>query len=107
MIAPVPPVPPVPPSPPSPSPASTSAVGTGAGSATTTTPSGFTAQLGSAVDGLQSSEAAANRASLGVAAGAESLPDYMIEATQAEMNAELTVAVRNAAITSLNQVLDM
>jgi len=103
----IPPVPPVPPSPPGLPSAGSSTVGTGAGSATTTTPSGFTAQLGSAVDGLQSSEAAANRASLGVAAGTESLPDYMIEATQAEMNAELTVAVRNAAITSLNQVLDM
>jgi flagellar hook-basal body complex protein FliE len=71
------------------------------------TSNGFSNLLGSAVDSLQSSEAGANNAALGVAAGTESLPAYMIQATQAEMSAELTVAVRNAAMTSLNQILGM
>jgi flagellar hook-basal body complex protein FliE len=102
MIAPIPPLPPTPTAGPA------SPAGGAAGSAgASNTSSGFSNLLGSAVDSLQSSEAGANQAALGVAAGTESLPDYMVQATQAEMSAELTVAVRNAAMTSLNQILDM
>jgi len=97
----IPPIPAVPPSPPVP------AVSESQPQTTTSPTTGFSSLLGSAVDNLSSTETAATKASLGVAAGTESLSDYMVQATSAEMSAELTVAVRNAAMTSLNQILDM
>lgn len=95
MIAPIPPLPPVP------------AAATTPGAAPSSSANGFSGLLGSAVDSLATTQAAAANASLSLAAGTESLPNYMIEATKAEMSAELTVAVRNAAMTSLNQILSM
>ena len=93
MTAVLPAISPVPPSPP------------GATSASASGQRGFAGLLGNAVDGLQSTQTAANQASLGVAAGTTSLSQMVMAADQAQLATQLTVALQNAALTAFNKVL--
>jgi flagellar hook-basal body complex protein FliE len=61
--------------------------------------------LGNAVNGLQSTQAAADQASLGVAAGTTSLSQIVMATDQAQLATQLTVALQNAALTAFNKVL--
>ena len=93
MVPAISPVAPTPPSPP------------GAGSASAPGQGGFASLLGNAVNGLQSTQTAANQASLGVAAGTTSASQMIMATSQAQLETQLTVAIQNAALTAFNKVL--
>lgn len=95
MVPAISPVAPTPPSPP------------GAGSASAPGQGGFASLLGNAVNGLQSTQTAANQASLGVAAGTTSASQMIMETSQAQLATQLTVAIQNAALTAFNKVLSI
>jgi flagellar hook-basal body complex protein FliE len=94
MVGPIPPVGPVAPSPPA--------------QGSTPVPSGgFASLLGSALDNLETTQQAAERASLGAAAGTTSLADVMVATNEAQLATQLTVAVQNAAVAAFTKVLDL
>lgn len=71
-------------------------------------PTGFADSVGDALAGLGASEEAADRAALAGATGdLTSVSDYMIAATEAQLVTEVTVAVRNRAIESFNEIMRM
>ncbi|MGH9068803.1 MAG: flagellar hook-basal body complex protein FliE [Acidimicrobiales bacterium] len=96
MVLPIPPIPPSPPTPPASSAGSTPPAGSA---------HGFTSVLGGVLGHLQSTQVAAQQASLGVAAGTTSVSDMMVATTQAKLATELTVAVRNAAVSAFAKVM--
>jgi flagellar hook-basal body complex protein FliE len=64
--------------------------------------------LGQAVDGLQAAQANADRLAVSAATGdLTNVHDYMIAATEASLATQLTVAVRNKAVESFNQIMNM
>ena len=70
--------------------------------------SGFGSSIGGALDNLGSAEKAADSAAIAGATGdLESVSDYMIAATEAQLTTEITVAVRNRAIESFNEIMRM
>jgi len=78
-----------------------------AGAARGNAPS-FGQVLGQAVDGLQAAQANADRLAVGAATGdLTNVHDYMIAATEASLDTELTVAVRNKAVDAFNQIMNM
>ncbi len=78
---------------------------TGAGSANA---SSFGQMLGQAVDGLQAAQAKADHLAVSAATGdLTNVHDYMIAATEASLDTELTVAVRNKAVDAFNQIMNM
>ena len=90
MLGAISPLPPLPPSPPG-----------QAGAA----PGGFASVLGNVVDGLQGTQATADEASLGAAAGTTSVSQLIVATDEAQLATQLTVAVQNAALTAFNKVL--
>jgi len=95
MVAPIPPVTLAAPSPPT-SPAARPAPA-----------GGFAADLGNAVDALQTSQTAASKASLGAADGTVSLSQVVTATDQAQLATQLTVAVQNAAVSAFNDVMSL
>ncbi|HZQ77034.1 MAG TPA: flagellar hook-basal body complex protein FliE [Acidimicrobiia bacterium] len=78
-----------------------------AGAASGGAPS-FGQVLGHAVDGLQAAQANADRLAVSAATGdLTNVHDYMIAATEASLDTELTVAVRNKAVDAFNQIMNM
>lgn len=68
---------------------------------------GFAASLGNAVDALQSSQTAADKASLGAAAGTVPVSQVVTATAQAQLATQLTVAIQNAAVTAFNNVMSL
>lgn len=69
---------------------------------------GFGDSVGDALGQLGRAEAKADAAALAGATGdLSSVSDYMIAATEAQLVAEVTVAVRNRAIESFNEIMRM
>jgi|APFre7841882630_1041343.scaffolds.fasta_scaffold17212_3 flagellar hook-basal body complex protein FliE len=69
---------------------------------------GFGAQITNALDNLQATQNTADNLALKAATGgAQDVSDYMIAATQASLATELTVAVRNKAVESFNDIMRM
>ena len=69
---------------------------------------GFGSSIGGAIDNLGAAENAMDSAAIAGATGdLESVSDYMIAATEAQLTAEITVAVRNRAIESFNEIMRM
>jgi flagellar hook-basal body complex protein FliE len=61
-----------------------------------------------AVDSLQGAQAKADNLAVSAATGdLTNVHDYMIAATEASLATQLTVAVRNKAVESFNQIMNM
>jgi flagellar hook-basal body complex protein FliE len=69
--------------------------------------SGFAQVLGSAIDALQSSQQTANTAAQQAAVGQGSVANLITATTEAQLAVGLTVAVRNEAVASFNQIMSM
>jgi flagellar hook-basal body complex protein FliE len=68
----------------------------------------FGQTLTKALDGLQASQTKADGLAVQAATGdLTNVHDYMIAATEASLATELTVAVRNKAVESFNQIMNM
>lgn len=68
----------------------------------------FGSIVGGALDQLATSDAKAALASQAAATGdVASVGEYMVAATEAQLTAELTVAVRNRAIEAFNDIMRM
>lgn len=81
--------------------------GAAAGERATSKPEQSSGFLG-ALENLGAAEASADGAALAGATGdLSSVSDYMIAATEAQLTAEVTVAVRNRAIESFNEIMRM
>ena len=71
-------------------------------------PQSFGNSLTSALENLQASQASADRLAIQAATGElTNVHDYMIAATEASLATQLTVAVRNKAVESFNQIMNM
>lgn len=68
---------------------------------------GFMASLTNALDGLQSTQNAANAQEMAAASGQGSLPNMMIAAEKASLATQLTVTVANKAVSAFNAVMNM
>jgi flagellar hook-basal body complex protein FliE len=69
---------------------------------------GFGQTLTKAVDNLQATQAKADNLAVQAATGdLTNVHDYMIAATEASLATQLTVAVRNKAVESFNQIMNM
>lgn len=79
----------------------------GASTSSSSTPGGFAASLGNAVDALQSTQTAASKASLGAAAGTVPVSEVVTATAQAQLATQLTVAIQNAAVTAFNDVMSL
>lgn len=74
----------------------------------TNEPSGFAGSIGGALEGLGEAQATAQQAAISGATGdLSSVSDYMVAATEAQLTTEITVAVRNRAIESFNEIMRM
>jgi flagellar hook-basal body complex protein FliE len=61
-----------------------------------------------ALDSLQGAQAKADRLAVSASTGdLTNVHDYMIASTEASLATELTVAVRNKAVDSFNQIMNM
>ncbi len=75
---------------------------------TSTEQSGFANSIGGALEGLGNAQATAKQAAVDGATGdLSSVSDYMVAATEAQLTTEITVAVRNRAIESFNEIMRM
>lgn len=78
------------------------------GDAKSTQKANFGDSLTNALENLQKTQSKADDLSMQVATGQlTNIHDYMIAANQAELATQLTVAVRNKAVESFNQVMNM
>ncbi|MEM9652380.1 MAG: flagellar hook-basal body complex protein FliE [Actinomycetota bacterium] len=69
---------------------------------------GFTQAVGDALSNLNRLENAVEEASIKAATGdLDSVSDYMIAATEAQLATEITVAIRDRAITAFNDIMRM
>lgn len=69
---------------------------------------GFTKAVGDALSDLGRMEGAVEEASIKAATGdLSSVSDYMIAATEAQIATEITVAIRDRAITAFNDIMRM
>lgn len=69
---------------------------------------GFTKAVGDALSDLNQLENAVEDASVKAATGdLSSVSDYMIAATEAQIATEITVAIRDRAITAFNDIMRM
>lgn len=69
---------------------------------------GFGDSIGAALSNLGNAEARADKAALEGATGdLESVSDFMIASAEAQLTTEITVAVRNRAIESFNEIMRM
>lgn len=83
--------------------ATSAAQGAGGGSSG----GGFMSSLAHAIDGLQSTQTAANEQAVSVAAGTGNIADYMITAAQATLATQLTVTLTNQATSAFNMIMNM
>jgi flagellar hook-basal body complex protein FliE len=68
----------------------------------------FGSKLGDALQTLQDQQKQSDDLAMQAASGQlTDIHDYMIAATQAELTTQLTVAVRNKAVESFNQIMNM
>jgi flagellar hook-basal body complex protein FliE len=68
----------------------------------------FGQMMTKALDSLQGAQAKADRLAVSAATGdLTNVHDYMIASTEASLATELTVAVRNKAVDSFNQIMNM
>ncbi len=81
----------------------TSTVGSSA--AAGSTGASFGNMLANAVDALQNAQQASNVAATGVAAGTGSIGDAMIAASQASLDTQVAVALRNGVVSSISQIM--
>lgn len=88
-------------------------VGTGTGSGAGrrvggTEGGGFTQAVGDALNKVGQQEQAVEQASQAAATGnLSSITDYMVAVSQAQLTTEITVAVRDRAITAFNDIMRM
>ena len=75
------------------------------GAATSGSNASFGDILAQAIDGMQGAQASAQSQATQVAAGSGNLSDAMIASSEALLQTQLFVSVRNAATSALNQVL--
>jgi flagellar hook-basal body complex protein FliE len=88
-------------------PAGDTAAGT-AGAAGAAGTESFGQMMTKALDSLQGAQAKADRLAVSAATGdLTNVHDYMIASTEASLATELTVAVRNKAVESFNQIMNM
>ncbi len=70
--------------------------------------SSFASAVGGALDQLSAADNRAARAAEAAATGdIASVGEYMVAATEAQLTAELTVAVRNRAVEAFNDIMRM
>ncbi len=70
--------------------------------------SGFVDSIGDALNDMGAAEAKVDEAALSAATGdISSVNDYMIASAEAQLTTEITVAVRNRAIESFNDIMRM
>ncbi len=81
----------------------TSAAGSSA--ATGAAGTSFGNMLASAVDALQNVQQTSNAAATGVAAGTGSIGNAMIAASQASLDTQIAVALRNGVVSSISQIM--
>ncbi|MDH3302875.1 MAG: flagellar hook-basal body complex protein FliE [Acidimicrobiia bacterium] len=68
----------------------------------------FSSAVGGALDQLSAADNRAARAAEAAATGdVASVGEYMVAATEAQLTAELTVAVRNRAVEAFNDIMRM
>ncbi len=68
----------------------------------------FASAVGGALDQLSAADNRASRAAQAAATGdVASVGEYMVAATEAQLTAELTVAVRNRAVEAFNDIMRM
>ena len=80
----------------------------GAGTEGASNGGGFTQAVGDAISDLNRVENAVEEASIKAATGdLDSVSDYMIAATEAQLATEITVAIRDRAITAFNDIMRM
>jgi flagellar hook-basal body complex protein FliE len=85
--------------------AATPAAGTSASSGSG---GGFAGALGSALDSVSASQGQANSlAEQAATGGLTNVQDYMVAAEQANLQTQLTVAVRNNAVQAFQQIMGM
>ena len=71
-------------------------------------PASFASAVGGALDQLSAADNRASRAAEAAATGdVASVGEYMVAATEAQLTAELTVAVRNRALEAFNDIMRM
>lgn len=68
---------------------------------------GFAAQAAKAMDQLQAAQSQSDGLAQQAAAGQGNLADVMIAASQASLETQMTVAVRDKALQSFNQIMGM
>lgn len=110
MAFPIPPVSPSTITPATARPSITTQAGQAGGAATEGTDNngGFTQAVGDAISNLNRVENAVEEASIKAATGdLDSVSDYMIAATEAQLATEITVAIRDRAITAFNDIMRM
>lgn len=82
--------------------------GTNATQSTQTDDSGFGSKLAESLGNLQQTQKTSDQLAMQVATGQlTDIHDYMIAATKTEIATQLTVAVRNKAVESFNQIMNM
>lgn len=78
------------------------------GAAEEAEPSGFAGAIGDALAEVGQRESMAKQAAEAAAVGdLQSVSDYMIAATEAQLATEITVAVRDRAISAFNDIMRM
>jgi len=86
----------------------TSTAGAGAAGATAADKADFGKAIAGSLESLQQSQSAADQLSRAAATGdLASVENHMIAMTEAQLATQLTVAVRNKAIESFNEIMRM
>jgi flagellar hook-basal body complex protein FliE len=81
---------------------------TGAGSSAGSAGGGFAGVLGNALNSLQGTQATADNLATQAATGSlTNVADYMVAAEQANIQTQLTAAVRNSALQAFQQIMGM
>jgi flagellar hook-basal body complex protein FliE len=90
------------------SPTSPTAPVGGAGGASSTSGGGFANVLGNALDSLSATQSNAdNLATQAATGGLTNVADYMVAANEANLQTQLTSAVRNSALQSFQSIMGM
>lgn len=86
----------------------TGSVGGASGASGTSGGGGFASVLGNAIDSVTSTQANAdNLATQAATGGLTNVTDYMVAADEANLQTQLTSAVRNSALQSFQQIMGM
>jgi flagellar hook-basal body complex protein FliE len=81
---------------------------TGLDDASSTSSSDFGDALGNVLDSLQAGEAKTDDLAQQAATGRlKNVEDYLIQASESQLNMQLTVAVRNKAVEAFNEIMRM